>query len=90
MLGGFPSKPNAKELAGMTRRSAVILSNTRSGGEGINEEVFVIAGGFPHGESEQIVLNDEFSLGSERLRVVEGNHQLLGLVINEGLRWRAR
>ena len=71
---------------GVTRGSAVILINARGGGEGIDEKVVVVTSSFPHGESKQVVLNDEFSLGSERLRVIIRNHQLLGLVINEGLR----
>jgi len=72
-----------------TRRSAVI-SDTRGGGERIDEKVIVIASDFPHGESEQIVLDDEVSLGSEGLRVVVGNHQLFALVVNEGLRKRGK
>jgi len=44
----------------------------------------VVTGDIPHGEPEQIVLDDEFSLGGERFRIVVGNHQLLGLVVNEG------
>jgi len=85
VLGCFPGDQKVKEVAGAIYRSAVILSNARGGGEGIDEKVVVVTGGFPHGEPEQVVLNDEFSLGSERLWVVVGNHQLLGLVINEGL-----
>lgn len=69
---------------GTARRSAVI-SNTRRGGEGINKKVVVVTRDFPHGEPEQVVLCDEFPLGGERLRVVVGNHQFLGLVVNEGL-----
>jgi len=68
------------------RGLAVILVNTRGGGEGIDEKVVVVTGSFPHGEPKQVVLNDEFSLGGERLWIVIRNHQLLGLVINEGLR----
>ena len=70
----------------MDQRSAVILVNARGGGEGIDEKVVVVTSSFPHGEPKQVVLNDEFSLGSERLRVIIRNHQLLGLVIDEGLR----
>lgn len=70
----------------MIRGSAVILVNTRGGDEGIDEKVFVITSSFPQCEPKQVVLSDEFSLGGERLRVVIRNHQLLGLVINEGLR----
>ena len=71
----------------MICRSAVI-GNTRSGSEGIDEEVIVVTGHVPHGEPDQIVLDNEFSLGGERLRVVVGNHQLLGLIINERLKKR--
>jgi hypothetical protein len=38
----------------------------------------------------QVVLDDEFPLGSERLRVVVGNIQLLGFVVKERLRERDR
>jgi len=61
-----------------------VAGNTSGGGESIDEKVIVITGDFPHGESEQVVLDDEFSLGSEGLWVVVGNHQLLGLVVKEG------
>ena len=45
----------------------------------------MVTAGVPHGKPEQLVLGDEVSLGSKRLRVVVGNHQLLGFIINEGL-----
>ena len=56
--------------------------------DGIEEKVVVVTSGLPYGEPEQVVVDDEFSLGSERLRVIVGNHQLLVLVVNEGLRER--
>lgn len=68
-----------------THRSAVI-GNTGSGGEGVDKKVVVVTSDIPHGEPEQVVLDDEISLGSERPRVVVGNHQLLGLVIKVRLR----
>ena len=71
---------------GVTRGSAVILVNARGGGEGIDEKVVVVTSSFPHGEPKQVVLNDELSLGGERLRIVIRNHQLFGLVVNEGLK----
>jgi hypothetical protein len=83
----LPKGPSAKERVRTTRRSAVI-SDTRSGGEGIYEKIFVVASRVPHGEPEQFVFYDEFALGGERLRVVVGNQQLLGLVVNVGLRKR--
>lgn len=67
----------------VTARQSALISNTRSGGEGINEEIIVITGEFPHGEPKQVVLDDEFPLGSERLRVIVGNHRLVGLVVKE-------
>lgn len=45
----------------------------------------MVTSDFPHGEPEEVVLDDEFSLGGERLRVVVGNHQLLGFVVKERL-----
>ena len=45
----------------------------------------MVIAGMPHGEPKQIVLDNEFSLCSERLRVVVRNHQLLCFVINKGL-----
>jgi len=77
-----------REVGGVTHGSAIILVNTRGGGEGIDEKVVVVTSSFPHGEPKQVVLNDKLSLGSERLWVIIRNHQLLGLVINEGLRER--
>ena len=57
--------------------------------DGVEEKAVVVTSGLPYGEPEQVVVEDEFSLGSERLRVVVRNHQLLVLVVNEGLRERA-
>jgi len=53
--------------------------------DGVEEKVVVVTSGLPYGEPEQVVVDDELSLGSERLRVVVGNHQLVVLVVNEGL-----
>ena len=72
----------------MARRSAGAFNDTRSGVDGIEEKVVVITAGLPHGEPEQVMVDDEFTLGSERLRVIVGNHQLLILVVKEGLRER--
>ena len=69
----------------MTHPSAVI-SDTGGGGERIDEKVVMVTTDFPHGEPEQIVLDDEISLGGERLWVVVGNHQLFGFVVKERLR----
>ena len=56
--------------------------------DGIEEKVVVITSGLPHGEPEQVVIDDEFSLSSKRLWVIVGNHQLLVLIVKEGLRER--
>jgi len=56
--------------------------------DGIEEEAVGVTSGLPHGEPEQVVVDDESPLGSERLWVIVGNHQLLVLVVNEGLRKR--
>ena len=57
--------------------------------DGIDEEVIGVTSNIPHVESEQVILDNEFPLGRERLRVVIGNHQLLRLVVKEGLAKRS-
>lgn len=62
------------------------MASTQNAGDGIEENVVVVAGEVPHGEPEQSVFDDEIALGSERLRVVVGNKCFLAFVVKEGLR----
>lgn len=79
-LGPPTSRKQTRETGG----SAV--GDTCSGGEGFDQHAIGIAGQVPHGKPEQVVLDDETSLFSERLWVVVGIHRLIGLVVKEGLR----
>jgi len=65
-------------------RPSAISSDSGTSEDGIDEKVVGVTSDLPHVESEQIVVNDEFSLGRERLSVVIGNEQLLVLVVKEG------
>lgn len=66
-------------------RQSAFSGDTSSSEHGIDEQVIGVTSNIPHVESEQVIVDDEFSLGRERLRVVIGNHQFLRLVVKEGL-----
>lgn len=68
---------------------SAVSGDTGTGENGIDQEVIRVACNIPHVGSEQVILGNEFPLGRERLRVVVGNHQLLRLVVQEGLEKRS-
>lgn len=64
--------------------SIAVIRDTGTHCDGIDEEIVVITSAIPHSETKQVVVSDELALGGERGRVVVGNHQLPGLIVNIG------
>ena len=64
-----------------TINQSAVSTDTRSLGEGIDEKVIGVTSDVPHGETKQLVIDDELPLGGKRCRIVVGNHQLLSLVV---------
>ena len=58
----------------------------KSFGDSVEEDIVIIATCLPNCETTQPGLLNIFALGSKRLRVIEGDHHLRGLVVHVRLK----
>lgn len=70
-----------EEMRGLT----VILIETSSSADRVNENVVMITSSLPEGKATEVVVLDEVTLSRERLGVIERDHELRSLVVDEGL-----